>query len=214
MPVVYSYYQPVPGLPVPGRLLALWAKSWQDKGWTPKVLNEEHARSHPGFEYFEKRISRFPTINNRAYERACFLRHLAMANIGGGLIVDYDVLLMSTEDPGQFGKLPPRPVIFEPTRVPCAVLGDGNAFEELCDILCEYEPKHEQHVSDMTIVRKTNLQAESYCVEHLCSGRPIPDDLGDGWKKAPMIHFSGYSFKKLGWGGDKADMIQRVLHSL
>lgn len=212
MPIVHTFYMPVPGMPQPGRLLALWAKSWQDGGFVTRILTEADARAHPGYEYFNDRVKRFPTSNPPEYERACFIRHLAMANIEGGLLVDADCILRSKDDPE--GPLPSHPVFLEPTRVPCAVMGTGEAFEAICDVLCEYDPGTEGHVSDMTILRKTNWQAESSCIEHGCSGRPIENDPGDGWKTAPIIHFSNYSFQKLGWKGDKADLIQRVLHTL
>ena len=218
-PIVRTFYNPVPGRERPQKLLNLWAETWQAGGFDTQILSEEDARSHPGYKYFNDRVSRFPTVNPREYERACFIRHLAMANIGGGLAVDYDVMLMNHipefEPVEGFGVFPPFPYILEPTRVPCAVMGTEEAFEQICDYLCEYQPaQQENHVSDMTILRKTRIQTGSSCVEHLCSGHPIQDDLGDGWKTAPLVHFSTFSFAKLGWKGDKADLILRVLKTL
>lgn len=214
MPPVYTYHEPVQGLPPAGRLLELWKKNWTEFGFEPVILSEKDAREHPGFSYFVERISRYPTSNPPAYERACFVRHLALANVGGGLLVDYDVICREPCFPGDIDKFPDHPVLLEPTRVPCAVLGSAKAFEDLCDVLCEFNANGEKHVSDMTIIRKTRLQSESICIEHLCSGSRIENDPGDGWKAASMIHFSNYSFSKLGWRGDKAELIERVLKTL
>ena len=213
-PTVYTYFQPVCGMAHPQSLLNLWRESWESKGWTCVILSEQDARTHPGYSYFNDRISRFPTSNPRDYERACFLRHLAMANIGGGLLVDYDCILRTAELPEDPFELPNQPVILEPTKVPCAVLGTAGAYEDLCDILAEYDATGERHVSDMTIIRKQPFQWMRACIEHLCSGEPIQDHPGDGWKKADIIHFSTFSFSKLGWKGSKAQMIQRVLATL
>lgn len=210
--IVHTYCEAVPGMPYPYRLLDLWRWSWESKGWGTRVLNESDAKDHPGYNAFSGRINFYPTINNSGYERACYMRHLAMANIGGGLMVDYDVLLrghlpFSSPFPGE-------PVICEPTLVPCMVLADDEGFGDICDILFAYQPRGQKHVSDMTILRKSSIHVHPGCVEHLTSGRPIIDDPGDGWKTAPAIHFSNYSFNKLGWKGDKADLIKRVLSTL
>lgn len=217
MAVVHTYFQPVTGLHYPKKLLDLWKESWESKGWTTKILSETDAMGHPGYKAFSDRISRYPTINKPGYERACYMRHMAMANIGGGILVDYDVINREAPPPKPipgFPGLPSKIACLEPTKVPCVLIGDGDAFGDVCDAIYSYDPKGEKHVSDMTILRQSNMHTSGDCVEHLCSGQPIVDHLGDGWKTAPMIHFSGFSFKKLGWTGDKADMIRRVLATL
>lgn len=219
MATVFTYHEDVPGRPYPKKLLALWKHSWESRGWETKILSEKDAKDHPGYKAFSDRISRYPTVNPPGYERACYMRHLAMGmQEGGGLMTDYDVILRSEAKLGEglSAYLCPRfPVILEPTRVPCAVLGDDEAWADLADIIFQYQfHSGENHVSDMTILRKTGIQTERSCIEHLCSGESIQDHLGDGWKTAPMIHFSTFSFSKLGWKGDKADLIQRVLATL
>lgn len=220
-PIVYSYYQPVEGMPNPQALLNLWALSWEKQGWKTALLNENDAREHPGYAYFNERISRFPTSNPREYERACFLRHLAMANLCNAnvdTLVDYDVINQSwTAERSWVGPISEMAFmeVLEPTRVPCAIRGNREGFENLCDALCEYLPgDSDNHVSDMTIIRQLPLYVRAVCVEHLNSGSSVPDEAGDGWKTAPLVHFSNYSFHKLGWKGDKADLIKRVLATL
>lgn len=209
---VWTYYEPVPGIPRPTRLLDLWRDSWESQGWQCQILCEDDAREHPGYQQYSDRVSRYPTVNKPGYERACYLRHMAMEMAGGDLLVDYDVI--ARRDVGFEAPFPGEPVICEPTLVPCMVLADAEGFGQICDIIYNYEPRNEQHVSDMTILRKSSIHVHRGCVEHLCSGRNVIDDLGDGWRTAPAIHFSTYSFRKLGWRGDKAEMIERVLKSL
>lgn len=212
---VFTYFQPVRELGPQDRLLELWKRNWTEHGFEPVILSEKDAMDHPGYDYYVSRISRFPTSNPRDYERACFMRHLAMANVGGGLLVDTDVL---TNPKARDVVIPEHPFFtiecLEPTRVPCAMRGNAQGFEDLCDTLCEYNANGDKHVSDMTIIRKTKINCSSMCVEHLNSGEHIENDPGDGWKKAPLIHFSTFSFSKLGWRGNKAEMIQKVLATL
>lgn len=218
MKYVTTYYEPVPGSPRPTKLLDLWRESWESRGWKTKILSEKDAKDHPGYKQYSERISRYPTVNNPLYERACYMRHLAMENQGGGLLTDYDVLLMGKLDFTE--PFHGEPVICEPTLVPCMVLADEEGFGDICDIIYNFDLIHVKlssappHVSDMTILRKSEIHVHCGCVEHLCSGRPVINDPGDGWKTAPAIHFSSYSFQKLCWKGDKADLIRTVLKTL
>lgn len=222
MSTVHTYYEHVPGFPKPDKILYLWRRSWEDNGWTTRVLSEKDAASHPGYTYFLDRIIRFPTTNPKEYERACFLRHLAMANIGGGLLADYDVFNVAMPVDVGHERLKAlalalgdaKLAILEPTKVPCLVWGTAEGYEDLCDLLCEYSVNGEKHVSDMTIIRKSQLPAYPVCVEHLCSGAPIANNPGSGWRDAGVIHFSNYSFAKLGKKGDKADLILEVVKHL
>lgn len=221
MATVHTYYEPCYGIARPTKLLNLWRESWEIKGWKTRILSESDAKDHPGYKSFSERISRYPTVNNPGYERACYMRHMAMVmqqdgRESGGLLVDYDCLLRSDGGMEALSSYlcPMFPVILEPTKVPCAVLGDENAFGDICDMLFNYDPKGEKHVSDMTILRQQDIFTEHTCLEHLNSASPIPNSPGNEWKSAPIIHFSTYSFHKLGWKGDKADLIQRVLATL
>lgn len=219
MSIVSTYFEPVPNMARPTRLLDLWRESWELKGWETRILSEADAKSHPGYKLYSDRISRYPTVNNPAYERACYMRWLAMANIPYEeymLLTDYDVINRNyPPDCAHLDYTDGGPVILEPTRVPCAVLGSADDFGDICDIIHGYQPSAGQrHVSDMTILRQSKIATMAQCVEHLCSGRSIENDLGDGWKTALLIHFSNYSFQKLGWKGDKADLIRKVLATL
>jgi len=195
-------------------LISLWKRSWESAGFDPIVLCEDDARSHPGYEYFAERISRFPSINPSAYERACYMRHAAMANIGGGCLLDADVMphprkqvVIFQNSPGnRHGWVEEKFLILEPERVPCAVVGTQEGYEEWCDILCEYDPPApEKHVSDMIIAQAAKMPCTNLCIEYL----------HEGWREAAMLHFSTGSFYKQNWcPSTKADVIPQVLAKL
>lgn len=217
---VYTYFEQVSRMVPPTKLLKLWGETWIDHGWEPVVLSECDAKLHPAYDLYLAQIGKFPSSNPPGYERACYMRHLAMAYVldpgeAPAVLVDYDVINRGFPTDHNVGTTPGSVTLLEPTRVPCAILGDYFAFEELVDVIFNYVPSPgETHVSDMTIIRKTDLPRTNHCVEHLDSGHQIVDDPGDGWKTAPLLHFSNFSFSKLGWRGDKADLIQRVLATL
>lgn len=190
----------------PDGLIGLWEASWAARGWEPVILSKEHAMRHEGFAFLDEAVRKFPTVNRSDYELACYHRHLAMAEVtyelGTGLLTDYDVINY---------EFWPREMVemdasfLEPTRVPCALWATQKGWEDICDVLCNYEPKPTDqhngtaHVSDMTILRQTGFPAAKICIEAGCSGRSIPNDPGHGWKKAPLVHYCSAFFGKNGW---------------
>jgi len=90
--IVYTYYDHVPGMPSQEWMLSKWANAWEKAGFNPIVLSRKDALSHSHFEELEKRFASYPTVNPPIYELSCFRRWIAMVQVGGGLMVDYDVL--------------------------------------------------------------------------------------------------------------------------
>lgn len=202
---VFTYYEPIRGHGDAKPLINLWSESWKERGWRTCVINEADAFIDKRYPKYREIVDSFPTVNQRAYERACYLRWLAMTRMEDSLAVlsDYDVINRSFA-PGDAEALigPHDIVMLEPTRVPCAVLATPKGFEIVCDMIENYQVsptdlEHgSRHVSDMTILRKTNIPTTNTCVEHLNSGSSKRDDPGDGWKTAPLIHYSSFSFMK------------------
>ncbi|XP_071812736.1 uncharacterized protein [Apostichopus japonicus] len=94
---IYTYYQPIKGqavdeLSAAEVTLKAWKSAWSDAGWRPRVISEDDARKHPEYISLRTRFERLPTINVKEYEMSCFMRHVAMAAVGGGWMSDYDVL--------------------------------------------------------------------------------------------------------------------------
>jgi hypothetical protein len=212
---VYTYYQPLKSIPAPVSLLDLCRESWKKRGFELKILNESDAWEHPGYAEYNRKICALPSINPPGYDRACFMRWMAMAHVGGGLMIDYDVVNYAFTGMGECW---PELVFLEPSKVPCAVMGTDKGFKMLCCLLGDYTPRAEdrvngrQHVSDMTIIRQmADFPASDFCIEYGCSGQPIRDHLGEGWRAAPMVHFSTGSIHRGGYGRmAKHEAIQKI----
>ena len=207
---VYTYHQSVVGLGDPQKLIDLWAETWSANGWVPSVLGLRDAIRHPSFKAFSVKLATHPTVNPAGYDLACYLRHLAMEVVGGGILTDYDVMNRGLH-PSDLMVMD-EPVILEPAKVPCAVVGTTQAFKEICAYLWRYKPSKNDllpdgrmHVSDMSILQQTPIRTTRHCVE----------PMWDGWKEAPLIHFSTGTMSKLGMRNrPKHEVIAEILEDL
>lgn len=144
-------------------------------------MDENDAKKHPDYKAFIKKISLYPTVNNKEYEMACYSRWLALAACQGKFMTDFDVL-NSSLDPSwydgiilnhEFKKL--EILNFDVARVPCAVyIANERASSNLIRILQSgWKSKRSQilvnnkkHVSDMSMFWKLKI-GDSIPICHL-----------------------------------------------
>jgi len=70
-------------------VLELWKDEWSNAGFDPVVLDLEHARANPYFEWVQTILT--PIHGSTDYNSLCFYRYLAMAMVeGGGWMTDHD----------------------------------------------------------------------------------------------------------------------------
>lgn len=201
---VYTYYMPVTGLwshESQVDLIDLWAKSWRRHGWDPVVLTENTARKHPRYAEFKAGYQKLPSEYGPEYDLNCFLRYVAMSQIGGGLLTDYDVM--------NYGFAPRAPeetrfVFYDDKPPECMSTGVCNGPESLYEGLCQIFFTHPvseldwnpaahggkgcHHVSDLTIVNQMfdgrRPKPEWLQLEKGCGVYPAPT-----WNISPLGHF-------------------------
>lgn len=173
-------------------MLKGWKRSWAKRGWNPQVLTIDDAMSHPLYEEFTERCSKLPTVNMPAYEMACYHRWLAVARKGGGFMSDYDVM--------NYSFTPTQPqadlVMFEshPTEenvTPSVVGGTAAGFTTAAMVFAtcngddvRMDEGGRPHTSDMIILQYMKHRG-------LYVTCPIVKQYrADGWKEAPLVHFS------------------------
>lgn len=151
--IVYTYFDEVEGMDDQNEIIESWAKTWSEAGWKPVIIGEVHARRHPRYDEFRARFAAMPTPNPSEYELACYLRHVAMAVVGGGYLADYDTLNVNVPPPPQCGYLPNGGALtvhqegsftdfgHKPMRsvVPALTSGNATAFEAFANYMNEVD---------------------------------------------------------------------------
>ncbi len=196
---IFTYHMDIPGFDFPSerKLLALWLDRWRAIGWEPYVLNESQARKHPDFAAFEAKTKTFPTVNNPDYERACYMRWLAISVLGGGIMFDTDVIPRRDWDRNR--NLPKKTTSFQgetlASMAPC-VFAPAAGYDDFIDFaltLPDGGPADsletingKPHYSDMLMWRDyARIKPESIQLD-----RKVWQYNEPGWEEAAVIHFS------------------------
>jgi hypothetical protein len=156
---IYTYYEPLRI----GRdyteedLIKICAKSWEKNGWKLVVLNYEIAKSHYFYSAYSEIVKQLPSVNPKSYDYHCYMRWLAMSNIGGGIMIDYDVVNLSLTDDSIFQQ---KIITGFQGHVPCVVSGTAEQYLEVCKTFCQLRDNkkclsnsyHKLHTSDMMMI--------------------------------------------------------------
>ena len=200
--VIYTYHEQVNGMGDQEPLLALWRERWKAAGFVPIVLGREHAG--PFAHEFIACVSKLPSVNPPGYDLACYLRWFAMAQVGGGIMCDYDVMPNGIKP----FVIPNSLIIYETHDVgvvPSMAAGTADEYARICELFTEYKPDAKDayngnpHTSDMLILRRF---PKDYDIDPLL--RHFGDD---DWQKAPAVHFPHIACK----GESKVTVIRREL---
>ena len=111
------------------------------------------AARHPRHDELRRAFAAKPTINPPGYDLACYMRWLAMAANGGGIMADYDVFPINPTVADR-----ERLTIWQ-TNNPCPSLvsGSGHEYDRMIGLMlgCDASEAHEkgQHTSDMLLVQ-------------------------------------------------------------
>ena len=196
---VYTYHAGSPG---PGELLDVWRKTWAAHGWEPTVLWQNDAEAHPRYDEIFEAVHKLPTVNSRQYEDACYLRWVALLQVGGGLMVDYDV--------GNRGFTPdhlhtPRALVpLHVDRVPCALWASKAGLNTVLEWFKNpgepWTVNGQPHLSDMHVFAR---RSSGFPVDPVCCEFNDPRTKG-----LPLVHFSSDSTKLTGLS--KAELMREV----
>lgn len=184
-PPVFTYHEDI------GRretdLIMEWKRSWSAHGWNPIVLGDSDFASASEATRFLESVSKLPTINTRQYENACYKRWMAVAQRGGGVMTDYDVMNYGwtpEHAPKANGRL-----TFMERGIPSVVVGSVKQFKAMCNDIATYNPCPEDkfesraHVSDMFIVQRL---WDKRGFKHVDVVRQYGEP---GWEKALLVHY-------------------------
>jgi hypothetical protein len=204
-PKVFTYHAAALSEKPPRPLYDYWKSGWEKNGWEPVLLTLEDAKKHPRFSDFDNHVRSLPTVNPVEYEVACYHRWLALEVVGGGLMVDYDVMnygFMPSELAGNNQDV----LFFDPGRVPCAVHATSQGAANIVDWIRRNnwdgttQVGGRPHTSDMIILQRHN--------GHI---RPLVAEAGTTyWMEAPLVHYANGAVYNLTAGRyNKPEAIKR-----
>lgn len=193
-------------------LLREWVVNWRDAGWAPVTTGRTLAQAHPRYRELLEAVSALPTVNDRRYEEACWIRWLAFSwwlewyprDKGVScLFIDYDVAatqpieppsspcwLALGHDPGCFADKPMLDTIID------AIIKRGK------EGIIEIDGK--PHVSDMTLLNKIGHEIAPNIA--ICS--PYPST------STPLVHVSNGSVIAHGNGKTKLQIFRELSSKL
>ena len=191
---VYCYYDFPEYSDYPMLVMDRWSASWRANGFFPQILSELTAWQHPDFGMTCKIVEALPTVNQRRFERACFLRWLAYDLVAPALFTDFDVINFNLKPnkvpPSRWLSLesPPSPGLIHATKEgTSAFLADfGNAMDHVIDWkgqptvsdLYIFDGTYRGRKYDYSVLYGDDRMLTSHCV-HFANGR-----CPEGWKFA------------------------------
>ena len=169
---VYTYYEYVDEIDncksrayKQNNLISICKQSWVLHGWDFIILSHQDAKNHPFYEEYNSIVKIFPSVNPGQYDYHCYIRWLAMAQVGGGLMIDYDVVNydLTPENSLKIFNHTDKIAIYQ-GHVPCVVNGTQDQYLSICKKFTEIEiekfldnSREEKHISDMIILSKQNF---------------------------------------------------------
>ena len=206
-PIVATYWEEMNGWQQDG-LMEEWENSWRRNGWEPVVLRKEDLEKHPLLVEIQKHVEYLPTINNKQYEVACYLRWLAFELSGSQMCVDMDLINYSFT-PEDAEKLPQDKVVSLIHNGCPAAIHMPSGYRMWKHIL-NYKITHcgwengIPHSSDQNmIIRLIDEKHEDFMAIDFCK------QYGDaGWDNAPLVHFANGAIYSHGGGRTRIDVIR------
>jgi hypothetical protein len=138
-------------------MITVWLMSWYEIGWEPRVLWLNSAEKHSAFNGLSTLLNGIASKVSPHF----FLRWLAMANVGGGWLSDYDVMPLD-KVPSSIHQLPNEGTITiheanEKGGVPSLVSGSAEEYTRLCTEI----------VANALLHGNEPFWSESYALEEL-----------------------------------------------
>lgn len=154
--ICYTYYEELSSISdhreyIEKSIIDLCRKSWEERGWQFVVLDASFSRAHPFYDMYHNTVIQFPSINPLG---------LAMSSIGGGLMIDYDVININHYPDTIATKEDTTTVTILQKHVPCAVMGSSDSYLKACHKFCQllnnkaciHQYNNRDHTSDMIMI--------------------------------------------------------------
>jgi hypothetical protein len=187
--LVYTYYEPIDELQSreykQDQLIEICKKSWEKNGWELVILDHSTSIKHAFYKEYSDIVNKFPSVNPTPYDYHCYMRWLAMSQIGGGLMIDYDVININFQNKNNSILTNTKNLSILQGHVPCVVYGSSKQYlevsEKFCklvdDSTCYIKINDKPHTSDMIMLANgfsnSDVNKINYVVDYPAVGSLI-----------------------------------------
>lgn len=175
------------------QLLALWQRSWEARGWTPKVLSISDAKRHPRYAELLARAELAPK-EFRAVVRTAYRKWLAFAAAGGGYLCDPSVINYGFAPQGYASAYLTQhhsePVLFSCTQ-------------DVAEATVQYLSETESICTDAEAFQRHPRPANWFFIASVTTFRT------GNWSTAPLVYYSSEAVSRFGFS-PRTDCIQFV----
>lgn len=200
---VFTYQHERVYNPSVNALYEMWADGWKSRGWNPVKLSLRDAARETRYSEVMKNVDRMKFFGSTTDEVARLIRWVALEAVGGGLMVDPDVL-PTNFNPVDF-KRTPALLNDESNFGIIAAYFDMKSLGVFLDAVTKYPVDDEARLAhaDFLILKKSGALKKT-TVKVAISG-------SKEWRSSPMVSFNQFEMQRLGIGGMAPRAMEKFL---
>lgn len=190
---VFTYEHQRPNNPSVSATYEMWADGWRSRGWNPIKLTLRDAVRETRYSEVIKTIERMKFLGSATNEVSRLVRWIALEAVGGGLMVDPDVL-PTNFNPVDFKRTPA--ILSADTKSGIlAAYFDKKSLGIFLDVLKKYPVDDETRLAsgELTILRESGTLKKTILKVAICGSKE--------WRSSPMVSFNQFEMQSLGIGG-------------
>jgi len=200
---VFTYEHQKANNPAINSVYEMWADGWRSRGWNPVKLSLRDAVREPRYAEVMKNIGTMKFMGPQTDEVARLIRWVALESVGGGFMVDPDVL-PGNFNPADFKRASAVFSAENQTGILAACF-DRKTLGAFLDALQKYPAEDDvRMVAPELLVLKASGLFKKATVKVVIQG-------SDNWRSYPMVSFNQAEMQRIGIGGMAPRMMEKFL---
>lgn len=181
----------------------LWAEGWRSRGWNPVKLTQRDALRNPRYKDIQDNLKNLRFLGDPAEMTARLVRWAALDAVGGGLMVDPEVM-PNNFNPSHFNWKPALLSASNAAGVLAAYM-NRESLNTFLDAMQKYpaDPEDRLLAPELTILKASGLFKKPNVMVSV-SGE-------ENWRSAKMVCFSQPEMQRIGSRGTTLQLMEKFL---
>lgn len=200
---VFTYEHQRPNNPAITAKYQLWTEGWKSRGWNPVKLNLRDAVRNPRYTDIAKNISAMQFLGDKTESIAKLVRWIALDSVGGGLMVDPEVM-PGNLNPSQF-KWKPSLLNSDDTSGILAACFDRKTLDTFLNAMKKYpvDPEVRLQSPELSVLKASGVFKKA---------TPMVTIYGEeNWRSSPMVCFGQAEMQRLKVRGTTLQAMEKFL---